>query len=386
MTPPPRGFSVTEFQQRVAAAQMLMAETDLAALLLTTEPEIRYYTGFLTRFWESPTRPWFVIVPASGDPIAVIPSIGAHLMGQSWITDIRTWAAPDYDDDGIGLLVDTLSDIVPASGKIGLADQIESHVRMPLADLRRLEAALVPRRLVGDATITRRLRMVKSEAEIGKIRHAAGIANRAFDNVPEHVAAGMPLADVFRRFQMLCLEEGADWVPYLAGAADVGGYADVISPATDTPLAMGDVLMLDTGLVWDGYFCDFDRNYSVGAPAPDVAAAHARLIDATQAVADIAKPGAVISDLFHAMNRVVNPGGDVMEAGRLGHGLGMQLTEWPSIIPQDHTILVPGMVLTLEPSVTVRDGKILVHEENIVIRETGAGFLSEPQAHEMRVI
>lgn len=386
MTQPPRGFPETEFQKRTRAAQALMAEQGLAALLLTTEPEIRYYTGFLTRFWESPTRPWFVIVPATGDPIAVIPSIGAHLMVQCWITDIRTWAAPDYEDDGIGLLVDTLSEIVPVSGAIGLADQMESHVRMPLADLRRLEAALAPRRLVGDATITRRLRMVKSEAEIAKIHHAAGIANRAFDRVPEHVSAGLSLSDVFRRFQMLCLEEKADWVPYLAGAADVGGYADVISPATDIPLAMGDVLMLDTGLVWDGYFCDFDRNYSVGTPAPHVAAAHARLIDATHAAAEIAKPGALISDLFHAMNRVVNPSGDVMEAGRLGHGLGMQLTEWPSIIPQDHTVLVPGMVLTLEPSVTVRDGKILVHEENIVVREGEAEFLSVPQAHEMRVI
>lgn len=383
---PPRGFPAEEFKQRTSAAQALMAEHGLAALLLTTEPEIRYYTGFLTRFWESPTRPWFVLIPATGDPIAVIPSIGAHLMRQSWITDIRTWAAPDYEDDGIGLLGDALSEIVPASGKIGLADQMESHVRMPLADLRRLEAALSPRSIVGDATITRQLRMVKSEAEIAKIRHAAGIANRAFDRVPESVVAGMSLSEVFRRFQSLCLEEGADWVPYLAGAADAGGYADVISPATDTPLAIGDVLMLDTGLVWDGYFCDFDRNYSVGAPAPDVAAAHARLIDATHAAADIAKPGAVISDLFHAMNRVVNPSGNAMEAGRLGHGLGMQLTEWPSIIPQDQTVLVPGMVLTLEPSVTVRDGKILVHEENIVIRAGGADFLSAPQSHDIRAI
>jgi Xaa-Pro aminopeptidase len=383
---PPRGFPVAEFRQRTRAAQALMAKQDLDALLLTTEPEIRYYTGFLTRFWESPTRPWFVIIPAMGDPIAVIPSIGAHLMGQSWITDIRTWAAPDYEDDGIGLLVGALCEIVPASGKIGLADQMESHVRMPLADLRRLEAELSPRATVGDATITRRLRMVKSEAEIDKIRHAAGIANRAFDLVPESVSAGLPLSEVFCRFQILCLEGGADWVPYLAGAADRGGYADVISPATDTPLELGDVLMLDTGLVWDGYFCDFDRNFSVGQPKPEVIAAHSRLIDATQAAAGIAKPGVTIADLFHAVNAVVNPGGDVMAAGRLGHGLGLQLTEWPSIIPQDHSVLVPGMVLTLEPSVAMRDGRIMVHEENIVIRETGAEFLSEPQAHGIRVI
>ena len=386
MTPPPRGFSVEEFQRRTQAAQALMAQEDLAALLLTTEPEIRYYTGFLTRFWESPTRPWFVIIPADGTPIAVIPSIGAHLMGQSWVSDIRTWSAPDYDDDGIGLLLAALSEVTPKDGRIGIADQMESHVRMPLSDLRRLEAALPPRSLVGDATITRRLRLVKSEAEIAKIRHAAAIATRVFDRVPDCVSVGMPLSDVFRRFQMLCLEEGADWVPYLAGAAEQAGYADVISPATDAVLSAGDVLMLDTGLIWDGYFCDYDRNYSIGAPRSEVQSAHARLIDATLAASDIAMPGKTIADLFHAMNGVVNPSGDIMDAGRLGHGLGQQLTEWPSIIPQDKTVLEPGMVLTLEPSVALGDGKIMVHEENIVIRETGAEFLSQLQAPDIRVI
>ncbi len=386
MTPPPRGFSVEEFQRRTQAAQALMAQEDLAALLLTTEPEIRYYTGFLTRFWESPTRPWFVIIPADGTPIAVIPSIGAHLMGQSWVSDIRTWSAPDYDDDGVGLLLAALSEVTPKDGRIGIADQMESHVRMPLSDLRRLEAALPPRTLVGDATITRRLRLVKSEAEIAKIRHAAAIATRVFDRVPDCVSVGMPLSDVFRCFQMLCLEEGADWVPYLAGAAEQTGYADVISPATDAVLSAGDVLMLDTGLIWDGYFCDYDRNYSIGAPRSEVQSAHARLIDATLAASDIAKPGKTIADLFHAMNGVVNPSGDIMDAGRLGHGLGQQLTEWPSIIPQDKTVLEPGMVLTLEPSVALGDGKIMVHEENIVIRETGADYLSQLQAPDIRVI
>ena len=73
-------FEVSEYRARVARAQALMAEADLAALLLTTEPEVRYFSGYLTRFWESPSRPWFLVVPAGGDPVAVIPEIGAPLM------------------------------------------------------------------------------------------------------------------------------------------------------------------------------------------------------------------------------------------------------------------------------------------------------------------
>jgi len=383
---PARGFPTSEFQTRTATAQRLMAQAGLSALLLTAEPEVRYYTGFLTRFWESPTRPWFVIVPASGTPIAVIPSIGAHLMRQTWVADIRTWQAPDYVDDGIGLLADALREVVPVGGAFGMADQMESHARMPRADLQRLQTLLGDRTLAGDAQITRRLRMIKSTNEVAKIEHAAGIADRAFDRVDEFARAGAPLSQVFRSFQAMCLMEGADWVPYLAGGADAGGYGDVISPASDDPLQTGDVLMLDTGLVWDGYFCDFDRNFSIGPAAMAVQTAHDRLIDATHAAFEIAKPGAVISDLFHAMNAVTNPDGAVQDAGRLGHGLGMQLTEWPSIIAADHTPLEAGMVLTLEPCVDLGNGKIMVHEENIVIGANGATYLSTPQDSSIRTL
>jgi Xaa-Pro aminopeptidase len=386
MKPATRGFPSEEFRARTRRAQALMEDAGLSALLLTTEPEVRYYTGFLTRFWESPTRPWFVVLPLSGAPIAVIPSIGAHLMGQTWIADIRTWQAPDYSDDGVTLLAEALREVVPQGARIGVADQMESHLRMPLADFRKLELLLDNRTLVSDATITRRLRMVKSTAEVTKIRATCQIANRAFDRVPEIARQGVPLDAVFRDFQRLCLEEGADWVPYLAGGAAQGGYGDVISPATAQPLVAGDVLMLDTGLVRDGYFCDFDRNFSIGAPAPDVTAGHARLIEATQAAFAIARPGAVISDLFQAMNAVVDPGGSGSDAGRLGHGLGMQLTEWPSLIAADHTPLEAGMVLTLEPGVTLPNGRIMVHEEDILITEGAPEWLSLPQSAGIRVI
>ncbi|MDA9116120.1 Xaa-Pro peptidase family protein [Planktomarina temperata] len=375
----PQGFETTEFKARLTRAQSRMNAADLDAILLTTEPDIRYFTGYLTRFWESPCRPWFLVLPRSGDPIAVIPSIGAAPMARTWITDIRTWRAPDLEDDGISLLAETLRNIGP---RIGTPSGLQSHLRMPLGDFARLNAAL-PQPIGADADILRSLRLVKSEAEIEKIKTACQIATRAFERVPEIARIGQPLAPVFRDFQRLCLDEGADWVPYLAGAAAPGGYGDVISPADDRPLEAGDVLMLDTGLVHDGYFCDFDRNFSVGSPSQDVAAGHSRLIEATYAAFEAARPGATAAELFHVMDKIVTGGAGGSEAGRYGHGLGMNLTEWPSLIPTDHTPLVEGMVLTLEPGIELAPGRALVHEENIVIRENGAEWLSQPYGAEM---
>jgi len=386
MTPPERGFPTDEFRTRVRNAQARMERAGLAALLLTTEPDLRYFSGFLTRFWESPTRPWFLIVPVAGDPIAVIPSIGAALMGRTWINDIRTWRSPDLQDDGVSVLIDTLQEVVGPSGAVGLPMGHETHLRMPLADYARLSAGLGQVSLRDDAGILRALRMVKSDIEINKIRTACSIADRAFARVSEIAAEGVPLDAVFRRFQMLCLEEGADWVPYLAGASDSGGYSDVISPATAKPLASGDVLMLDTGLVWDGYFCDFDRNFLIGESSTEIQAAHEQLLAAVEAAMQIARPETTAAQLFHAMDRIVTGGAGGSDAGRLGHGLGMQLTEYPSLIPSDHTQLEVGMVLTLEPGIEIAPGRMLVHEEDIVIRPGGAEFLSAPAKSAIQIL
>ena len=375
-----RGFPLSEYRDRLTRAQAAMADAGIGALWLTTDADIRYITGFLTRFWESPTRPWHVVVPASGDPIAVIPAIGAPLMARGWISDIRTWRAPDYHDDGVSLLADTLNEV---GGPVAVPMGLESHVRMPMADYARV-AEMVE--LTSDKGIMAGLRAVKSEAEIAKIRTACQIANRAFPRVPEIARAGAALDEVFRRFQILCLEEGADWVPYLAGGAGQGGYDDVISPAAPVPLADGDVLMLDTGLIHDGYFCDFDRNWSVGPPDKTTEDAHARLIEATAAGLEAARPGATAADLFHAMDRVLTGGAGGSDAGRYGHGLGMQLTEGLSLIPADHTVLEPGMVLTLEPGTATTGDRMIVHEENIVIRDGGAEFLSDPASTRIPVI
>ena len=65
-----RGFEEAEFVMRLKNAQALMAAQGVSGLLLMSEPEVRYFTGFLTRFWESPTRPWFLLVPQRGRPTA----------------------------------------------------------------------------------------------------------------------------------------------------------------------------------------------------------------------------------------------------------------------------------------------------------------------------
>ena len=72
--------------------------------------------------------------------------------------------------------------------------------------------------------------------------------------------------------------------------------------------------------------------------------------------------------------------------GRMGHGLGMELTEWPSVMPGDDTLLEPGMVLTIEPGMSFAPGKEMVHEENILITEERARIMTSRAPDEMPII
>ncbi len=199
-------------------------------------------------------------------------------------------------------------------------------------------------------------------------------------------------ADVLRFGKDLVVQHG--FTTNLVGSAGPDGYDDIIAPPSDRPLAAGDVLMLDTGCAWDGYFCDFDRNFAIGSVSQTVRDAHYRLDDAVEAALDVVRPGIAARDLFLAMDAVLRPDGiDLVEGddvGRYGHGLGIQLTETPSHAAWDTTELAAGMVLTLEPSLiyTAADGgpRLMVVEENILLTDAGAELLTRRAPRELPVL
>ena len=156
---------------------------------------------------------------------------------------------------------------------------------------------------------------------------------------------------------------------------------------TDKKLGNGDVLIIDTGSTFDGYFCDFDRNFAFGDLSDKTRFAYEIVFKATDAGFKMACPGKTTSDVWEAMWTVLEKGGAIGNSvDRMGHGLGMELTEWPSLTADDKTLLEPGMILTLEPGMTFAEGKQMVHEENIVITEDGAQMLSQRAPGEMPII
>jgi len=382
-----RGFPESEFEYRTARTQTAMRSERLDALLVMTEPEVRYYTGFLSQFWESPTRPWFVVVPAQGKPIAVVPGIGAAGMTATWLEDVRTWSSPDPGDDGISLLAATVSALPSRFGRLGVPIGAETQLRMPLADFLSFRDRLTNLEIVDATGMVRLIKALKSENEIRKIRAACDIASKAFEALPAKLRTGQTEREICRMFKIDVLAAGADSAPYVMGVSGPGGYDNIIMGPGDRKLADGDVMIIDTGATYDGYFCDFDRNYGFGRVPDRARRAYETVHRATEAGFQAAVPGATTTDLWRAMWRVLEAGGARgNDIGRMGHGLGMQLTEWPSNMPGDDTELQTGMVMTLEPGMAFAPDRHMVHEENIVIRDEGPEWLSRRAWSEMPVV
>ena len=381
-----RGFADEEFENRTLRAQEIMHKYELDGILLTTPQNIRYFTGYDSQFWESPTRPWFVIVPLSGKPIAVVPEIGESEFKKTWLDEIKTWPSPRPEDEGVSLLKSNLENVKKTFGQIGLELGSEMALRMPISDFLKLKE-VVSTNLVDGSNAIWDMRMIKTNEELKKIKFVCSIASDAYNALPSTLSIGNTEREAVHKLKIDILNRGADSVPFMPGISGQGGVSQIVCGPTDRILDDGDILFIDTGSTFDGYFCDFDRNYAFGRVASDVEKVYQILWQATEIGIKKAIPGATTNDIFNAMNKVIQDGGTIgNNVGRLGHGLGLQLTEPPSHRLGEKTVIKENMVLTIEPAMEYAPGKMIVHEENIIIQQDGAELITKRAPKEIPVI
>lgn len=387
--PEPGNFTRREFERRVERACALMTREKLDGVLVTSETNVEYLSGFTTQFaWNTPARPWYFLLRRNGRGLAIIPEIGlSNWTSTSWVDEILTWPSPRPENEGLDLLSKAICAGRRRFGRLGVELGAESRLGMPAGDFLRLKRMIRPVQMVDGSSLMSELRLVKSKAEVARIRHICAIASDTFDALPGFFEAGDTEKKLVRKFQADMLLRGADKTPYTAIGSGRGGYTSIIAGPTDRQIRNGDVFLIDTGARFGGYFCDFDRNYAIGKVGTSVRRIHEILYRATDAGIDAARPGNTASDVFAAQAKVlVDAGIELGNVGRFGHGLGKILTEPPSNKPGDMTRLQPGVVLTIEPNAMYGRGKILVHEENIVVTADGAELLSRRAPREMVTI
>ena len=379
-------FPKEEFTNRISKMQENLDRENIEAIIITSPSNFRYFSGLDSNFWESPTRPWFLVISKKNPIKAIIPSIGITALEKTLIKDIEVWQSPNPNDEGVTLLKKTIKNF-PKNSKIGFELAFESHLRMSIQDFINIQKELSDYKFVDVSKIIWGLRKIKSENEIENITQICSIASNVFDTFPEKIYTNITEKKATSIFKKELINNGADYIMYMACASGEGGYDQIITNPTEKKLNNGDILIIDTGSTLNGYFCDFDRNFGFGKINDISLDAYTKLWESIESTLEIIKPGISCAEIYSSLskNLIAKDGNDV-SVGRMGHGLGLQLTEPPSIMRNDHTVIEKNMIITLEPSIELDKNKILVQEENLLITENGYKLLSTRTPEKLPII
>ena len=378
-------FPKEEYLKRLDNIHKKLENENIDAIVITSPANFRYFSGLDSNFWESPTRPWFLIISKNGKIKALVPSIGLSAIESTFIKDIEVWQSPNPKDEGTSLLKKIIKTF-PKNSNIGFELGMETYLRMSIKEFIKIKKDLQEYNFIDSTNIIWSLRKIKSDLEIKNIEKVCSITSKVFNNLINKISLGMSEREIATIFKKDLINNGVDYIMYLSCASGINGYNQIICNPSEKKIGDGDILIIDTGSTLNGYYCDFDRNFGFGNINQKSLDAYNKLWNATEKTLEIIKPGISCKEVYESLSKNLFSSNVKSSVGRMGHGFGLQLTEPPSIMIDDNTILEKNMILALEPSIEIENDLMLVHEENILITQNGNRLLSSRTPKELPVI
>jgi len=378
-------FPKEEYLKRLDNIHKKLENENIDAIVITSPANFRYFSGLDSNFWESPTRPWFLIISKNGKIKALVPSIGLSAIESTFIKDIEVWQSPNPKDEGTSLLKKIIKTF-PKNSNIGFELGMETYLRMSIKEFLKIKKDLQEYNFIDSTNIVWSLRKIKSDLEIKNIEKVCSITSKVFNNLIDKISLGMSEREIATIFKKDLINNGVDYIMYLSCASGINGYNQIICNPSEKKIGDGDILIIDTGSTLNGYYCDFDRNFGFGNINQKSLDAYNKLWNATEKTLEIIKPGISCKEVYESLSKNLFSSNVKSSVGRMGHGFGLQLTEPPSIMIDDNTILEKNMILALEPSIEIENDLMLVHEENILITQNGNRLLSSRTPKELPVI
>ena len=222
-------------------------------------------------------------------------------------------------------------------------------------------------------------RTVKSEEEIDKIRRAQRIAEIAFADICNFLRPGISERDVMLRLNQTMMENGSEGESFptiaLTGSATSMPHG---VPSAQRIVQSGDFVLMDYGAMVDGYHSDMTRTVCVGKPSEKMQQVYDIVLKAQAAGSVGAKPGITGRDMDKLARDIIEEAGYGDNFGHsLGHGVGLEIHEFPNASPGTLAKLETGNVVTVEPGIYLPGEFGVRIEDFVVIRENGCENLTE---------
>jgi Xaa-Pro dipeptidase len=365
----------------VERAKELMGVHKMDAILLANHSASAEY--FANVRLDGSERLWALAMPAKGRPFLVCPAfeedrareiLAAGPFGRE--AEILTW---QEDEDPFALTVQGLRDR-GATGVIGL----DENMKFIFASS--LQKAGPQMQWTSAVPVTAGCRMIKSQHELECMRLACRATLLVYRAVYQSLQPGMTTRDVEKLIEMAYQRVGFRGEASL----NLGEYTALPHGSEEVQtIREGTILMLDDGCMVEGYWSDITRTFVLGKPTDKMLRIFEIVHSAQSTALATAKPGVPAAEVDAAARKVI------VDAGygpgfksfthRLGHGIGLEMHEWPYFVKNNmfgwerEPMLQPGMVLSDEPGIYLPGEFGIRLEDDLHVTENGAELLT-PQS------
>ncbi len=365
-------ITAQERARRMDRARELTAQMGADAILIGAGASLRYFTGVA---WGATERLVAMLLPVKGDPIFICPAfeLGSFEASLSIpATDIRLW---EEDESPSALVADALNGAKTLAIDPALAFLFVDRIRQAAPGVS----------LVSGAPVVDGCRSIKSPAEIALMQQAMDITLEVQRRAARILHEGIRASEVTRFIDQAHRALGASTGNTFCAVQFGRSTAFPHGLPQDDVLRDGDLVLVDTGTLIDGYHSDITRTYAFGEVGDEIRRIWDIEKEAQAAAFAAVRPGEPCESVDYAARVVLGRSGlgpDYRLPGlphRTGHGIGLSIHEPAYLVRGDKTPLTPGMCFSNEPMIVVPDRFGVRLEDHFHVTETGAAWFTEPQ-------
>ncbi len=348
----------------------LLEKFGLAGVALNPGPSLTYLTGLNFHLME---RPVLFIITQAGRIAMVLPELEkgkltgdpAKLPAFTYGDDPATWPA---------VFERAVERLELHRGNLGV-----EPTRMRFLELSFLQGSLPGMTVIDASQVMGKLRWIKTSQEVSRMKQAAQIAQAALLATLNTLQGRMTEKAIANELVIQLLRAGSDpTLPFTPIVAIGENSANPHAQPTERALKPGDLLLVDWGASYEGYFSDITRTFTYGEVDPELVKIGNIVLAANRAGRAAGKPGVAAGDVDLAARSVIAAAGygDAF-IHRTGHGLGMEAHEPPYIFTENEQALLPGMTFTIEPGIYLPGKGGIRIEDDVVITKEGLKSLTD---------
>lgn len=363
-----------EYLARMEKAQLLMREQGIGALYLNAGTNLQYFTGMA---WYPSERLVGAVLPAKGEVIYVAPTFEIDSLNERKLMPGKMAGWQEHENP-YALVARIVGEMDSAGG-----DKFAIDEATPFFVVDGIKQALPGMELVNGASVSAECRMHKSAAEIALIQQAMDMTLAVHKATASMLHEGITTTEV---------EAFIDAAHRKVGAS--GSYFCIVlfGKATSYPhgvkdpqvLKQNDMVLIDTGCRLHGYLSDITRTYCFGEATEKQKAMWECEKQAQLAAFNVATPGVTCGEVDAAARTYLEAQGlgpDYQLPGlphRTGHGIGMDIHEWPYLVKDNSHVLAKGMCFSNEPMIVVPEEFGIRLEDHFYVTADGARWFTRP--------